>query len=1050
MFKLSSKGLSMLFYTLVFIGFCAKVKAQGKTVAGSISAGDGTALPGVTILIQGTSQGTITDIDGKYSIDVGGMKDPSLVFSFIGFQTQVIQLGDRTTIDVTLAEDMETLEEVVVVGYGVQQKKLTTGATGQVKGDKLLQLSNTDALTALQGQVAGVNISATSGQPGENQRVNIRGLGTIGNSGPLYVVDGMQTGDISYLNNADIASIDILKDAASAAIYGSQAANGVILITTKTGKKGDARWNFDSYYGVQEPIHQIRMLNSREYATIMNEAAINSGDTPFFSADTLAQLGSGTDWIDEMIFSQAVTQNYSLGVSGGSDKSVYSASMAYTEQEGMVGGPDISTYERYSFRVNTEHSLLDGLLTFGQHLTFSHARQNGIDVGNQYNNSLRGAFNTSPLLPMFDDQGNFLDNTPGANSMINGNPWTPWNEGESNPYAEMVLDNQNDNKNQKMLGDFYFELNPVKNLRVRTRFGYDYYASQRRSYSPAYQLSLFSQQAFDEASQDMSQGLALTWDNTITYEMAFDRHHLTAMVGSYSWKNNSSGLNVKNANLTISDLDHAYIDNTTNTDLVRLGFGGAPNDEDKLLSYFGRLSYDFQDKYILNVTFRADGSSRFAKNNRWGYFPSVSAGWVLSNEAFWSALDQVSYLKLRGSWGQVGNQNISAFQYLAPVQVGEADYYFGSADFDAAANSVGAFPNRLPNPDIKWETSEQLNIGLDAYLLDTRLEVNLDWYQKTTKDWLLEKPGFATEGADPPFFNGGTVENKGVELLLNWRDDIGDLAYFVTFTGADNSNKVTEVPTEEGIVPGLENMLFDNSPMFYRRAETGLPIGYFWGYRSLGVFQNEEQVVQYTNSEGVPIQPGAVPGDLIFADLNDDGVIDDADKNMIGDPNPDLTYSVSFGFNYKGFDFSVLGYGVAGNQIVQSYRNHSNPRANYTRAILDRWHGAGTSNTLPRVTLGNVNYQHLSDVFVQNGDFFRLNNITLGYDFAKFISKKAFSKLRLYASVLNAHTFTSYDGMDPEVGYGFDEDNTPDGSSGVDLGFYPRPRTYLLGVNVGF
>ncbi|UII23707.1 SusC/RagA family TonB-linked outer membrane protein [Fulvivirga ligni] len=1022
--------------------FCEMAYAQ-HTVTGKVSAG-GESVPGVSVVVQGTTKGTTTDIEGKYSLDVNTGNE-TLVFSFIGYSTKEIAINGRTSIDVNLEEDITELQEVVVIGYGTVQKKLLTGATGQVKGDKIDQLSTTGTLDALQGQIAGVNIAATSGQPGDNLKVTIRGAGTIGGSNPLYIVDGIQTGDISYLNTADIASIDVLKDAASAAIYGAQAANGVVLITTKTGFAGKAKFSFDSYYGVQEPSKQISMLNAKEYAVIMNEAAINSGKVPHFTEEEIDAMGEGTDWIDEMMYNNAVMQNYVLGINGGSDRSIYSLSGTYTSQDGIVGGPGVSEYERYSIRLNSEHKFFDDILTFGQHLTGAYMKKNGISVGNQYNNTLRGAYNTSPFLPMYDDDGNFLNNTAGVGVMYNGEPWQPWFNGESNPYANMILNNQRNNNNQKVFGDFYAEVEPIKNLKFKTRFAYDYYVSESRSYLPEYELSIYSQRLFDQASQGMSKGIALTWDNTLTYDLKVNQHNLSFLLGTSAYSNKSNWINISNAGLIFSDLDHAFIDNTTNTDFTRLSFGGGPSDPYKLLSLFGRLTYDYAGKYLFNATLRRDGSSNFAEGNRIGYFPSVSAGWVLSEEDFWSGAPEfLGFMKLRGSWGQVGNANISAFQYLAPVSIGTSNYYFGIEDFNASGNAIGAYPSRLPNTEVKWETSEQINIGLDAMMFQGRLEANIDWYKKTTIDWLLQKPGYATDGADAPFFNGGKVENKGIELVLSWQDQIGDVNYFVTLTGSKNKNTVKEVPTEDGIIHGLTNMLYDNAGEFYHRAKTGYPIGYFWGWETNGIFQNEEQVASYRNSEGTQIQPNAKPGDLIYVDQDGNGVINDADKGMIGDPNPDYTYSLNFGFDYKGFDFSVMGYGVAGNQLVQSYRNHANAYSNYTTAILGRWHGEGTSNSTPRVTETNVNYQ-FSDIFVQDGDFFRINNMTLGYNFTSLLQTKFFTKVRLYATVQNAFVFTKYDGMDPEVGYGLEN-----GSSGVDVGYYPRPRTYMLGLNVNF
>jgi TonB-linked SusC/RagA family outer membrane protein len=1023
---------------LVFPGFSQAQKQITGTVSDQKS---GEPIPGAAVVVKGTTNGTSTDFDGRFSLQVSN--GDILQVSFVGFKTQEILIDGQNHLPVKMEEEVALFDEVVVVGYGVQKKKLVTGATVQVDGDELTKRNTTSALQALQGQTSGVQITSTSGQPGEGMKVVVRGQGTIGGSGPLYIVDGVQSGDISYLNNADIESIDVLKDAASAAIYGSQAANGVILITTKSGKKGTAKISFDAYYGLQNVARKVDMLNSKEYAVIMNEANINSGNAPYFTKDEINAMDPGTNWIDEMLYDDAVTQNYTLGLSGGSDKSVYSMSMSYTGQEGIVGGPSVSNYERYNLRINSEHNLYDGLLKVGQHLTMGYILKNGVSVGNQYNNTLRGAFNTSPFLPMYDDNGNYLDNTANAGIMYQGEEWDPWIEGESNPYASMVLNNQSRRNNQKVLGDVYFELNPLKNLTLRTTLGYDYYAEESHSYSPIYHLSMYAYRDNDGASQNMSRGLALTWDNILTYQFELGDHSLTAMAGNSIYRNKGTWMSANNANLTVSDLEHAYLNNTTNTDFTLLGLGGAPNDIDKRLSYFGRVNYSYQERFLLNATFRADGSSRFASGNRWGYFPSVSAGWVMSNESFMEN-SFFDFLKLRASWGQVGNQNIPAFKYLALVKTSQTNYYFGSEDFDSSGNTPGAYPSSLANPDLKWETSEQLNFGIDAQLLDGHLTLNADYYEKKTKDWLIEVPVLATAGADSRFINGGDVKNTGVELSVSYANRVGELGYHISANVSKNKNKVTQVPTNDGIVHGLPNMLYDNSLEFYHRAETGYPIGYFWGWETDGLFQNEADVENYVINNKV-VQPKAKPGDLRYVDQNKDGVIDENDKTNIGDPNPDYIFGFSLGLDYKGFDFSVAANGVAGNQIVQSYRNHVVAKSNYTSEILGRWHGEGTSNKIPRVTNNNINYL-FSDIFVKDGDFLRISNITLGYDFARNLVKNKFiSQLRLYTSVQNAFTFTKYNGMDPEIGYGVE-----DGSSGVDLGYYPRPRTVMIGVNVKF
>ena len=1031
------KSLLFLFFLLTGLGLMAQ-----KTVTGVVTDSSNEPIPGVSIQEKGTLNGTISQYDGSFSIKVE--ENAVLIFSFIGYAAQEVTVAGKSSINVLLKSSLTELDEVVVVGYGVQKKKLVTGATIQIAGDDLQKRNTTNALQAMQGQTPGVQITSTSGQPGEGLKVVVRGLGTIGNSGPLYIVDGVQTGDISYLNNADIESIDVLKDAASAAIYGSQAANGVILITTKSGSKGNARITFDTYYGIQNVARKVDLLNSKEYAVIMNEAAINSGKAPLFIGNE--NFGEGTNWINEMLYDNAVTQNYTLGVSGGNDNSVYSLSLSYTGEEGIVGGPKVSNYDRYNIRVNTEHKLYDGFLKVGQHLTMGYMEKNGIGVGNQYNNTLRGAFNVSPFLPMYDDDGKFLNNAAGAGVTYDGKPYVPWFSGEVNPYAMMILNNQSRNNNQKIFGDIYFELNPVKNLRYKTTFGFDYYVNEGRSYRPVYQLSDYAFRLHDGASQNMGKGLALTWDHIITYDFNITDHFFTLMAGTSAYQNKGSFVSLSNSDLIISDLEHAYIDNTTNTDLTLLSYNGGPYDESKLLSYFGRLNYNYREKYLLNVTFRADGSSRFAKSNRWGYFPSVSAGWVVSNEPFMESVSSwMDFLKMRVSWGQVGNQNIRAWQYLAPITTSKTNYYFGSDDFNASGNTVGAYPSRLANEKLKWETSEQTNIGIDARFLNGRMSVIFDWFEKITKDWLIEAPILATAGADAPFINGGNVKNTGIELAVNWRDNIGGLTYYLNGNLTKLKNKVTQVPTSDGIVHGLNNMLYDNALEFYHRAETGYPIGYFWGWKTNGIFQNEAEVLAYKNSQGKIIQPNAKPGDLKYIDINGDGVINEADKTMIGDPNPDYVFGFSFGFEYEGFDFSLAANGVAGNQLVQSYRNHANSFANYTTEILGRWHGEGTSNKIPRVTETNINYQ-FSDLFIKDGDFLRISNITLGYDFSKKLIKyKYLSQFRLYASVQNAFTFTKYNGMDPEIGYGVEN-----GSAGVDLGYYPRPRTFLIGANVKF
>jgi TonB-dependent starch-binding outer membrane protein SusC len=652
-------------------------------------------------------------------------------------------------------------------------------------------------------------------------------------------------------------------------------------------------------------------------------------------------------------------------------------------------------------------------------------------VGNQYNNTLRAAFNTSPFVPVYDNEGNFWDNSNG------------WNTGEANPYALMVLNNQNERNNQRLLGDLYLEVEPIKNLKLRTSLGLDLYSNSSHSFNPIYRLSSYAFRDFTSVFQSMDKGRTWIWDNLISYALDLpNEHHVDVMVGTAAYNYAGTFINGSNRNLIFTDLEHAWLNNATNTEGGgMMSVNGGPNDDDRRMSYFGRVNYNFKETYLLNVTFRRDGSSKFASNVRWGNFPSVSAGWVLSNEAFMAGTNWVSSFKLRASWGQVGSQAVPAYQFMGPVTYAFTNYSFGNAE---GVLTPGAYASRLANPNLKWETSEQINVGFDARFLDGRLNVAFDWYNKTTKDWIINAPILATAGADAPYINGGDVTNKGIELAVSYNSSLGDLNYTVGVNGAYNKNQVGRIPNQDGIVHGLTNQLFDNS-LEFNRAQNGFPIGYFWGLQTAGLFQTEADVNNHRGPEGQLIQPAAQPGDVRFVDRNNDGSINDLDRTMIGDPNPDFTFGFNISATYKGFDIGLQASGVAGNEIVQSYRNHASPFSNYTSAILDRWHGPGSSNSMPRVTEDNRNWTNFSDLYIHDGDYLRINNLTLGYDFAKLVKMKSISQVRLYASVLNLATLTKYEGMDPEIGYGVNSY-----SSGIDLGYYPRPRTYMLGLNVKF
>jgi len=1012
--------------------FAQTAKVNGTVISQSTSA----PLAGATVSVKNSNHSTMADEAGRFSIEAA--PGAVLTITSVGFESQNIKVGSGD-VRVQLKETDNPLENVVVIGYGTQKKKLTTGANLQVKGDDLQKQSTTNALQALQGQAAGVQITSSSGQPGDGFNIIIRGKGTIGNFWPLVIVDGVQGVDLNSINPADIESIDVLKDAASAAIYGSQAANGVILVTTRTGKQNQkAHITLDAYYGVQSVAKKADLLDAKEYAVIMNEQAINSGKAPYFSNDVINNLPVNTNWMDEMFVKNVPTQNYVVGATGGNPGSTYSTSLGYTSQGGVVGGSNISNYERYTFKMNSEHNLYQNIIKLGEHLTFNNVNSHGIQTGGQYNNTLRGAFGPSPFLPAYDSAGNFFPADRAG--WFPGKSDAAWDNTNANPYATMYYNSTGRNNNQGLFGDAYLQVEPIKGLKIRTSLGLNYWSNQSHGFGAPYHLSIYAIRDTSTVYQSMGNGKTLQFDNTITYDFKVGKNHsFTVLAGSSALKTKGSGLSGNNWDLRVVDLKHAYLDvaQDRSAQSDHLSAGGGPY-ESALMSYFGRFQYNFKEKYLFNATFRADGSSNFAPGHRWGYFPSASAGWIASREDFMQDIRGLDFFKLRASWGRVGNQSVAAYQYLSPISFSQAGYNFGPTE---AVNTQGAYPSRLANPNVKWETSEQTDIGFDATVIK-RLNVSFDYYIKKTKDWLLTVPILATGGADAPSINGGDVKNTGIELSLNYRNTIGkSFNYSVGVNGSYNKNTIGNIPTEDHILHGNTNVLYANSGEFYR-ASNGMPVGYFWGLKTDGIFQTEEEVKAYS-SKGKLVQPDAKPGDVRYIDLNGDGVIGNEDRTKIGDPNPDFIFGFNVSLDYKGFDFLVQASGVAGNQLVQSWRGPGG-RGNYSAEILGRWTGPGSSNRIPRVTEEGANWAQFSDLYIYDGSYLRISTITLGYDFSRIAKKNYLSKVRLYASVLNAFTITKYNGMDPEIGH------NEQYSSGVDLGYYPRPRTMLVGANIRF
>jgi len=1049
-------------FTLCFflLSFCTTMAfAQGIAISGTVT-DRGEALPGVSIVVKGTTIGAATNFDGKFQLTVPGAESV-LVFSFVGYQTTEIIVGNQREFNVTMYEDATRLEEVVVIGYGVLQKKLVTGSTIQVSGENLQKLSTTSPLTALQSQVPGVNIMQTNGQPGSDFIVHIRGIGTNGEARPLYVVDGVPAGRdaLNHMSPADIQSIDILKDAASAAIYGSKSSNGVVLITTKQGKAGKPQLTYDVHYGGQYMAKKPDMVTAKEYIMVQNERLFNMASTPFDWAnllpngmydDIMNDRWKGTDWVDAFYNKGAVNQMHAFNLTGGNEYSKFSMGYSYTQQDGIFGEAVQSKYDRHTVRINSDHVLLKmrdrDIIKIGQTLQYSFRKNRGVAQGNMYWNNFTQVLRANPLMPVYNADGGYYDQND-----KNREGWL-FDGNFANPIGAAATSSQglNLHKSHGLRTSVYLELQPIRNLTFRSQLGLSMSAYSGRSMSQIAYLSNYLNRTLDTVDQWQDVGFngwALT--NLLTYNIRLNQHSITAQVAQEMEK--SMEHESVSAGRNFSDYegmgwDYAWVKNFIPTQYNDRWNDGGPWGEWASSSFLGRLMYNFKETYIFNVSVRADGSSNFARGNRWGYFPAFSAGWIVSNESFMQATKGVlDFLKLTASWGSNGNSQIDAFQYITRYEKhGTALYYFGD---DAKGTSyTGVRPVRLKNPGISWEKQQMLDIGFDARFMNSRLGVAFNFYSRDTKDWLLEAPISATWGIRAPTINGGAVRNQGLELTLTWGDHAGDFSYNVNLNGSYNNNEVTKIDNPEGVIHGSSNVLAQGTGELFR-LQVGHPMGSFYGWKANGIFQNEAEVNAYTHNEKLII-PTAIPGDVRFRDINGDGKIDENDKTIIGCGWAKYQMGFSFTAGYKGFDFLVTANGKFGFEIAKSYRSFSDSEyQNYTTQVLERWHGEGTSNKWPRLANGNhINLQYVSDIFLEKGDYVRIQNISLGYDLKQLAPAMPLGKCRLYVSALNMFTFTKYSGMDPENGFG-------DGHkwmAGLDVGLYPASKTYLVGLNVSF
>lgn len=1049
------KLLSVLFllsFTLAAV-YAQNIQIKGTVVSGT----DNEPLPGVNVIVKGnTSTGTITDFNGTFTLSAPA--DAILSISYIGFKSQEIAVKGHKDIKIVLQEDSETLDEVVVVGYGVQKKSVVTASIAKVSADDLASTAPVRMDNALKGLASGVTVTSSSGQPGAAAQIRVRGVGTIrtenGAADPLYIVDGMPLeGGLDYLNPNDIASIEVLKDAASGAVYGARAANGVILVTTKTGKIGKTKVTYDFSYGWQSAWKKRDVLNASEYALMINEGAINAGIAPKFSDPY--SYGQGTNWQDEVFNNNAPMMNHQVSVSGASEKVNYLFSLGFYTQDGIVGGNfDRSNYERLTLRSNTQYTLFDeskernwlNSLKVTSNLSYARIKSTNFDDNSTWGTPLGSALALSPILNVYDETeeaikaqfdkyGTTAEYTP-VYDPRNGKLFSiPGEFGEmSNPIAKLSLPGDK-HWSHKFVANFSAELQLWDNLKFKTSYGADLSFWGYDGYRPLYYLRSGESSTQSSAYSRKEDGTVWQLENVLMYDKSIDKHSFSVLLGQSAKK--SSGSYLYGSRNNITNYSRPYIDASTglaaNADRDA---AGAPSVDATLASIFARASYNYDERYMLQVTVRRDGSSRFGPNNHYAVFPSFSLGWNLTNEKFMNKRPNwLTTTKIRLSWGKNGNENIGNFKYTVLTSPGN-NAIFGSSE--NVINGVKA--SGLANPDLKWEESEQLDFGLDFGFFNNALTFTADYYKKKTNGMLMEMNIPFYVGEAKPIGNVGKMENSGIELEAAYKFRVSDWNFRVSANASYLKNKLIEYGNESG----WENLDSFQGTGDISRAENGKPFPFFYGYKTAGIFQNTDEVKAYKNDKGELLQPTAVPGDVRFVDVDGNGIIDANDRTDIGKGMPDWTFGFNLGVSWKNFDLNMMWQGTAGNDIYDATRRTDIATSNLPSWMLNRWTGEGTSNRIPRFVQGdNVNWQS-SDLYVYDGSYLRLKNIQLGYTLPAALTQKVFiSSLRFYVAAENLFTFTKYHGFDPEISSG--------GTSlGIDYGVYPQARVWTIGASLSF
>ncbi|WP_299667752.1 TonB-dependent receptor [uncultured Polaribacter sp.] len=1021
------------FLLLILIGFCAT--AQTINIKGVVSdAASGDVLPGVSIIIKGTTVGAETDFDGLYNL-ANVNRGATLVFRYLGYKQKEV-LVNNATINVSLEIQAEALDEIVVIGYGSQKKKEVTGAVSIISNETIENLKPARIEQALQGQVAGVNITSSSGAPGAPLNIRIRGVSTNGNNNPLILLDGNVIEDLSVVNPSDIESMNVLKDA-TAGIYGVRGANGVILITTKTGRKNsDFKYTFNSYTGVQQTTRKLPLLNATEYGLLANEAFAANGEALPFS--DISSLGQGTDWQDE-VFQDAIVSSVDINIAKGTEKATYSFGASHLNQDGIVGGSK-ANFNRTTARLSFSYDILDDL-KFTSSTIYTNTNRKDL-AENTLGSVLFNALNMPANLSVRDANGDFT-RAPNAGVGIE----------VINPIAQAET-TFNQTRINKFAGSYSLKYSFLNGFSAESRIQLNYSKVNFERFSP--KLFFGSGKVFntvgDEAELTDNSILAgyfqneisfqdYTFDALLKYEKVFnDVHDVKVLLATSVFKTQSNLINETNSFATSgTNLDNVVVgDLQDNGDGLQI-FKDRNNGSDlrfdtRLLSYFVRFQYGYDSKYLFSAVVRRDGSSIFGPENKFGIFPTASVGWVASEESFLEDSDAISFLKFRGSYGVIGNDRIPTSSGFVSLVDGEGEYVFN--DQINFGNAIGA----LSNPGIKWERQIPLNIGMDVEF-SNNINITVDYFNKRTEDLLVQPQvsgilGVGAPGSQGPFVNAGTIENKGIEFSVGYEKRVSDdFKFSLNYNLTTIDNEVIEVSGDNAFLVGGSFGVGQEEPS---RMEAGFPIGYFYGYKTNGIFQTQAEVNAHAT------QTNANPGDLRFLDTNEDGKITVEDKTYIGDPIADVTMGFNFSFDYKNFDFNMYLFSSIGNEIVRNYERDQ-PLTNRSVNYLDRWTGPGTSNSFPRVTTGATGNTLFSDFYVEDGSFVRLQNVQLGYSLNDGITKQiGLDNLRFYFTVNNLFTLTKYRGFDPTASSG-----NPIGA-GIDQGFYPTPKAFLLGLNVNF